>query len=157
MDYVDAATTNILSPDIVHVEDLRNMLRHIESAATFNNPLIYSIQMTPFISTGISTHACINSSRTVPASSSMCPYKTEHKSFKYMKFSVYPVPHSNLSALYKINHNYIRVTYDKTKVVAITGSTVHSLSTCQHGQFCRINAPFQPLTNPPSCNNSPTY
>ena len=31
MDYVDAATTNILSPDIVPVEDLRNMLRHIES------------------------------------------------------------------------------------------------------------------------------
>ena len=29
--YVDAATTNILSPDILPVEDLRNMLRHIES------------------------------------------------------------------------------------------------------------------------------
>ena len=31
MDYVDAATTNILSPDILTVEDLRNMVRHIES------------------------------------------------------------------------------------------------------------------------------
>ena len=30
IDYVDAATTNILSPDILPVEDLRNMLRHIE-------------------------------------------------------------------------------------------------------------------------------
>ena len=30
-DYVDAATTNILSPDILSVEDLRNMLRPIES------------------------------------------------------------------------------------------------------------------------------
>ena len=28
MDYVDAATTNILSPDILPVEDLRNMFRH---------------------------------------------------------------------------------------------------------------------------------
>ena len=26
MDYVDAATTNVLSPDILPVEDLRNML-----------------------------------------------------------------------------------------------------------------------------------
>ena len=31
MDYVDAATTNILSPDILPVADLRNMLRHTES------------------------------------------------------------------------------------------------------------------------------
>ena len=31
MEYVDAATTNRLSPDILPVEDVRNMLRHIES------------------------------------------------------------------------------------------------------------------------------
>ena len=31
MDYVDAATTNVLSPDILPVEDLTKMLRHIES------------------------------------------------------------------------------------------------------------------------------
>ena len=31
MDYVDAATTNVLSPDILPVEDLRNLLRHVES------------------------------------------------------------------------------------------------------------------------------
>ena len=30
MDYVDVATTNVLSPDKLPVEDLRNMLRHIE-------------------------------------------------------------------------------------------------------------------------------
>ena len=31
MDYVDAATSNILSPDILPVGDLRNMPRHMES------------------------------------------------------------------------------------------------------------------------------
>ena len=31
MDYADAAITNILSPDILPVEDLRNLLRHIDS------------------------------------------------------------------------------------------------------------------------------
>ena len=31
MDYVDAATTNVLSPDILPVAKLRNMLKHIES------------------------------------------------------------------------------------------------------------------------------
>ena len=31
MDYVDAAATNILSPDILPMKGLRSMLRHIES------------------------------------------------------------------------------------------------------------------------------
>ena len=31
IDYVDAAATNVLSPDILPVEDLRNILKHIES------------------------------------------------------------------------------------------------------------------------------
>ena len=31
MDYVDAATTNILLSDILPMEDLRSMLRHIET------------------------------------------------------------------------------------------------------------------------------
>ena len=31
MDYADAATTNVLSPDILPVEDLRNMLTHMAS------------------------------------------------------------------------------------------------------------------------------
>ena len=30
MDYVDSATTNLLSPDILPVEDLRSILRHIK-------------------------------------------------------------------------------------------------------------------------------
>ena len=67
-----------------------------------------------------------------------------------MNFFSLLVPHSNLSAQYKINHKYIGVTYDETKAVAITDLQYRA---CQYanGQFCRINAPFQPLTNLPSC------
>ena len=32
MDYIDAATTGILSPQVLPVEDLLNMLIHIEEA-----------------------------------------------------------------------------------------------------------------------------
>ena len=31
MDYIDAATTGILSPHVLPVEDLREMLKHIEA------------------------------------------------------------------------------------------------------------------------------
>ena len=41
MDYLDAATTNILSPDILTMEDLRNMLKYIESelSSTMHLPI----------------------------------------------------------------------------------------------------------------------
>ena len=32
MDYIDAATTGILSPNVLQVEDLQKMLAHIEEA-----------------------------------------------------------------------------------------------------------------------------
>ena len=49
MNYVDAATTNILSPDILPVEDPRNMLRYRESELP------------------LTMHTCIDSRRAVPA------------------------------------------------------------------------------------------
>ena len=50
---------------------------------------------------------------------------------------------------YKIDSKYIGVTYDETQAVMITEQ---QYSTCLHanGQFCKIDAPFQALTNPPS-------
>ena len=67
------------------------------------------------------------------------PIQTEHNSLKYMKFSVL-----------RLIINILGVTYDETKAVATTNLQYRA---CQNanGQFCRINAPFQPLANPPSC------
>ena len=84
---------------------------------------------------------------------STCPYKTEHNSIKYMQFSVYQV-HTvtyQLSTRLQIN---IGVAYNETKTVAITNLQCIA---CQHanGQFCRINAPFQPLAKPPLMCYSP--
>ena len=53
MAYVDMATANMLSPDILHVENLRCMLRHIE----FELPSTMHLPIDDiFISTSISTH-----------------------------------------------------------------------------------------------------
>ena len=46
MEYVDAARTNILPPDILPVEDLRNMLRYIESELPSTNHLPISLDDT---------------------------------------------------------------------------------------------------------------
>ena len=61
-----------------------------------------------------------------------------------------PVPHGDMSARCKINKKYIGITYDQTQVILVTGE---QYSTCLHtnGQFCKVEAPFQALTNPPTC------
>ena len=59
-----------------------------------------------------------------------------------------PVPHGDVSAQYKINNKYIGVTYDEMQAAMITEQ---QYSTCLYanGQFCKIEAPFQALTNQP--------
>ena len=59
MDYVDAAINNILSPDILPVEDLRNMLRHIESELPSMMHLPISLDNTLHFYWYLSTHVLI--------------------------------------------------------------------------------------------------
>ena len=60
------------------------------------------------------------------------------------------IPHRNLSACNNIDTKYLKITYDETKAVEILEQ---QFITCQQaiGQICSINAPHQPLANPPSC------
>ena len=68
IDHVDAATTNILSPDILPVEDLRNMLRHIESELPSIMHLPISLDSTLHFYWYLNTHVLLAvSRRTVPA------------------------------------------------------------------------------------------
>ena len=81
------------------------------------------------------------------------PIQNRAQQLKIYEVVSLPVPHSNLSAEYKVNYKYIALMYDETKAVAISDLQYRA---CQYanGQFCMINAPFQPfqpLTNPPSC------
>ena len=59
MDYVDAATTYILSPDIFLVEDLRIMLRHRESELPSTMHLPISSHDTLHFYWYLNTHALI--------------------------------------------------------------------------------------------------
>ena len=80
MDYVVAATTNIFSPNILPVEDLRSMLRHIESElpSTMHLPMssddtlhFYQYLNTPYMNsrrTGPSSHWCAPTEKSTTAS-----------------------------------------------------------------------------------------
>ena len=59
IDYVDAATINVLSFDILPVEDLRNMLRHIESELSSMLHLPISADSTLHFYQYLNTHVLV--------------------------------------------------------------------------------------------------
>ena len=117
MDYVNAAMTNILSPDILPMEDLRNMLRHIESKLPLTIHLPISSDDTPYFNWYLNTHELLAGQFILLKNVTM-----QNRAQQLQIYEIFNLPalHSNLSAHYEINHRYIRVTYDKTKAVAFT-------------------------------------
>ena len=100
MDYVDAATTNVLSPDIFPVEDLRNMLKHIESELlSMMHPSI-SLDNTLHFYHYLSTHVLIGDRHFLLLIAVLIQNKAQQLQI-YEIFSL-PIPHSNLSAQYKL-------------------------------------------------------
>ena len=116
MDYVNATTTNILSPDILPVEDLRNM--HIKSELPSMMQLPISLDKTLHFYQYLSTHVLI-ADRQFLLLTDVLMQNSAQQHHIYDVFSS-PVPHSNLSAQYKINHKYISVTYDEARAVSST-------------------------------------
>ena len=148
MDCVDTATTNVLSPDILPLADLRNMLKHIESKLPPTMHLPISSDKTLHFYQYLSIHVLIADGQFLLLIN--VPIQNRAQWLQIYEVFISPVPHSNLSAEYKVNHKYIGMICDDTKVVAISGLQYRAY---QHAnrQFCRINAPIQTLANQPSC------
>ena len=139
INYVDAATTDVLTPDILPVEDLRSILRHIEFELPSTMHLPISLDDTLHFYCYLNTHVLIAEGQFLLLID--VPIQNRAKQLQIYEVFNLPVPHSSPSAQYKINHKYIGVTYDETKAVAHMDQQYIS---CQHTnrQFWRINAPF---------------
>ena len=148
MDYMDAPTTNILSPDILPVEDLRNMLGHLESELPSTMHLPISLDHTLHFYQYLNTHVLIAEGQFLLLIN--VPIQNRAQQLQIYEVFSLPVPHSNLSTQYKINNKYIGMTYDETKAVVIMDQQYRA---CYHAnrQFYRINAPLQPFKNPSPC------
>ena len=101
MDYVDAATTNMLSPDIHPVKDLRSMLRHIESELPSTMHLPISSDETLHFYQYLNTHVLIAEGQFLLLIN--VPIQNRVQQLQIYDVFNLPVPHSNLSAQYKIN------------------------------------------------------
>ena len=130
------------------MEDLRNMHRHIEYELPSTMHLPVSSGDTLHFYWYLNTNILIAKGQFLLFM--YVPIQNRAEQLQIYEVFSLPVPHSNLSAQYKIIHKYIGVTYDETKAVAIM---YRQYIACQHAnrQFCKINAPFQHVTNLPSC------
>ena len=138
-----------LSTDIPgEVEDLQKMWIHIEEALPSTMCLPISSKHTLHFYRYLCTHILIADKEFLPLID--VPIQAHTWQLKIYQVFNLVIPHGNLSACYNIDSKYLGITYDKTKAVEISEQ---QFITCQqaNGQFCDINAPLQPLANPPSC------
>ena len=147
MDYADAATMRILSPQLLPVEDVRKMLLHIEETLLSTMHLPVPSEDTLHFYRYLCTHILIAGEQfllliDVPIQD--CAQQLEI----YEVFNLV-IPHKNFSACCNINNRYLGITYDENKAVKIS----EQFNTCQkaNGQFCSLNTPLQQFANPPTC------
>ena len=148
MDYVDAATTGTLSPHILPIMDLKQMLSHIDEALPPTMHLPTSSEDTLHFYCYLHTHILITNWQFLLLID--VPIQDHWQQLSIYKIFTLDIPHVNFTACYDVNTPYLGITQDETMVVEISP---HQFIICQeaNGWFCNILTPFQPLANPPSC------
>ena len=147
-DYINAATSGILSPHVLPVADLQKMLQHIADTLPPTLHLPISPLDTLHFYRYLRTHVLIENKQfllliDIPIQDRACQI-TIHEVFTL------DIPCGNYSACYDINTRYFGVTKDATMGLELSNT---QFKTCKqaNGQFCHIPTPFQPLANPPTC------
>ena len=148
MDYVDAATTGILSPHALPVDDLREMLFNIEETLPSTTHLPISSEDALHAYRYLCTHVLIADEQFLLLTD--VPIQDHAQQLQIYEVFNLAIPHGNLSAHYNINNRYLGIKHDETNIVEISED---QFKTCQkaNGQFCSLNTPFLPLANPPMC------
>ena len=148
MDYIDATTTGILSPHVLPVKDLREMLSHIEKMLPSIMHLPISLEDALHFYRYLCTHILIADEQfllliNIPIQD------LAHQMEIYEVFNL-DILHRNFSAHCNIQNKYLGIMHDKTSTVEISED---QFKRCQRAnrQFCILNTPLLPLTNPPTC------
>ena len=148
MDYTDAATTGILSPHVLPVEDLREMLSHIEEMLPSTMHLPISSEDALHFYRYLCTHVLITNEQFLLLIDVLIQDHTQQ--MKIYKVFNLDIPHRNFSAHYDIQNKYLGIMHDEISAVKISED---KFKTCQKAnrQFCKLSTPLLPLANPPTC------
>ena len=148
MDYIDAATSGMLSPHILPVVDLCKMLQHIADTLPPTLHLPISPMDTLHFYRYLRTHVLIEDKQFLLLID--IPIQDRAQQITIHQVFTLDILHGNYSACYDINTQYFGVTKDATMGLELS-CTQFEVCKQANGQFCHISTPFQPLANPPTC------
>ena len=129
MDYIDAATTGILSPRVLPVEDLREMLMHIKSELPSTIHLPVSSDDTLHFNRYLCTHGLVEEEQFLLLID--VPIQDCAQQLKIYQVFNLLIPQGNLSAHYDIDTKFLGISSDETKTIKILEQ---QFITC-HGQM----------------------
>ena len=117
MDYIDAATTGILS-HVLPVADLREMLMHIEAELASTMHLPVSLDETLHFYRYLCTHILVAENQFLLLID--VPIQDWAQQLKIYQIFSLVIPKGNLSAQYHIDTKYLGISYDETKAIEIS-------------------------------------
>ena len=147
LEYIDTATTGTLTPHLIPVPDLQQMLYRVESELPPNMHLPIP-SSDPHFYRYLQTHVLVEENQFLLLID--VPIQDRAQQIQIYQIINLPVPVGNYSMKYTMETKYLGVTYDRTKAMDIPEEQF-KLCKEANGQFCPLLAPLQPLTNPPSC------
>ena len=148
LEYIDTATTGTLTPHLILVPDLQQMLYQIESELPPNMHLPIPSSDPLHFYRYLWTHVLVEENQFLLLID--VPIQDRAQQIQIYQIINLPVPVGNYSMRYTMDTKYLGVTYDRTKA---TDVPEEQFKLCKeaNGQFCPLTTPLQPLTNPPSC------
>ena len=151
MDYINAATSETLSPHILPIIDLQKILLHIEETLPSMPHLPLSSHDTLHFYRYLHTHILIANKQFLL----LIDVPIEDRSQQIMVYKVFTlnIPHGNFTACYCVTTKYLGITKDETIAVELS-ATQFQVCQAANGQFCYIPTPLQPLANPPLCTSA---
>ena len=148
MEYIDAATSRILSPHVLPITDLQKMLQHIADTLPPTLHLPISPQDTLHIYRYLHTYILLENKQFLLLID--IPIQDRAHQITVHQVFTLDIPYGNFSACYDMNTKYFGVTKVATMGVELY-TTQFQICQQANGQFCCISTPFQPLANPPTC------
>ena len=125
MDYIDDATTRTLSPHILPIADLKQILSHIEETLPPTMHLPVSSEDTLHFYRYLCTHVLIANRQFLLLID--IPIQDHTQQLSVYEIFTLDIPHGNFTAQYDVNTQYLGVTQDETMAVEISQ---HQFSIC---------------------------
>ena len=148
LEYIDTATTGTLTPHLIPMPDLQQMLYRIESELPPNMHLLIPSSDPLHFYRYLWTHVLVEENQFLLLID--VPIQDRAQQNQIYQIINLPVPVGNYLMRYTMEMKYLGVTYDRTKAMDIPEEQF-KLCKEANGKFCPLSTPLQPLTNPPSC------